>query len=118
MSPAVTISCRLPRSHESENAPRFFSIVLETPVYPRISPTYNLFVFKILPWLLAVLFFHLVFEAWGFSFKCLVSPPTLHFRPAPFSYRLFPLTVSESWSSLHHSRSAHLVTVWTPLPTL
>lgn len=55
MSPAVTISCRLPRSHESENAPRFFSIALETPVYPRISPTYNLFVFKTLPWLLAVL---------------------------------------------------------------
>lgn len=85
MSPAVTISCRLPRSHESENAPRFFSIVLETPVYPRISPTYNLFVFKILPWLLAVLFFHLVFEAWGFSFKCLVSPPTLHFSAQPLS---------------------------------
>lgn len=52
MSPTVAISCRLPRSQESENAPRFFSIVLET---PRISPTYNIFLFKTLPWLLAVL---------------------------------------------------------------
>lgn len=119
MSPAVAISCRLPRSQESENA-RFISIVLETLVYPRISPTYNPFVFKTLPWLLVVLSsftWHLKPGVFLSNASCL-HPLCISAQPLSASGGFLLLLRLRVGSSLHHPRSAHLVTLWTPLPSL